>query len=708
MEKIKFKNTVNSIIISVLIIIFSYLPLRYLKINQYNFWMDYNGRLDIIKNIIRYFFIWNQNLFGQLQYSSFSSIPLILYEKLIFTIFSTKFGTFFILYFLVLMTLILGYILIRQFLENKYISFLLSLLFIYNPVFLRTLLTTGTTPFIFCIMGFLISLIFFIKYIKNSRAIYLFLIIISSLLIVHPFVFVFYYAIILYLFTLEKKFKEFLLVGLFIILINSYWLIPFIFSSFSSNPDILLSNRADSVKNVLESQSGLVQSLLFTIRGFSVIENIYGFLYITIILIWLFLLFLLLFIKKLSLKFTLYSLPIIIMLLFSIGGISPLGIIFNLLWKFSFFHFFRSFSNVLIILWYYLLFFILVVIKEKNLLKNEIFKYTLIFIIIFPILPLIFTSNISAYGGSTIIPNEYIVFQKYINDNVNDFKILQLPFSNYDYYIWDTSGKDKYFFQAFYNKGLIYSPIDTTFNNKTFIGNIYIKIYNGDNLDFLKYYNIKYIIYRKDLDYSERNYYKSLKYINTTYTKNIINNTNFEVYEINNIYLIIYSNDLKFEKINPTKYKIYIKDFSKIQNLSFLESYNKDWKLYLIKNPTSSWCKPIEFYNDMNTTECEHNQKFFEGNELSYLYEKPIFDESHQIIFDYANGWTIDPQYIKDHYSKDYYTENPDGSINIELIMYFKPQSYFYIGLIISGLTLISCIIYLIYDYLMNRKAKKH
>ena len=52
----------------------------------------------------------------------------------------------------------------------------------------------------------------------------------------------------------------------------------------------------------------------------------------------------------------------------------------------------------------------------------------------------------------------------------------------------------------------------------------------------------------------------------------------------------------------------------------------------------------------------------------------------------------------KDNFSRDYYTENPDGSINIELVMYFKPQSYFYLGLIISGTTFISCIAYLVWD----------
>jgi len=165
----------------------------------------------------------------------------------------------------------------------------------------------------------------------------------------------------------------------------------------------------------------------------------------------------------------------------------------------------------------------------------------------------------------------------------------------------------------------------------------------------------------------------------------------------------IYANNLFFKKINPTKYKVYISNISEAQNLSFLESYHKYWGLYLVKNPISNWCKPIEFYNNVQTTECEHTQKFFEGEELSYLYKKSIFDNNHQIVYDYANSWTIDPQYIKDNYSPEYYKQNADGSIDVEIIMYFKPQSYFYVGLIISVMVLIICLMYLTYCW---RKSK--
>ncbi len=50
------------------------------------------------------------------------------------------------------------------------------------------------------------------------------------------------------------------------------------------------------------------------------------------------------------------------------------------------------------------------------------------------------------------------------------------------------------------------------------------------------------------------------------------------------------------------------------------------------------------------------------------------------------------------------YKENPDGSIDLELTLYFKPQSYFYLGIIISGTTLILCLSYLGYTFYRQRK----
>lgn len=105
-----------------------------------------------------------------------------------------------------------------------------------------------------------------------------------------------------------------------------------------------------------------------------------------------------------------------------------------------------------------------------------------------------------------------------------------------------------------------------------------------------------------------------------------------------------------------------------------------------------------------HVTECPSENRFYAGGELAKLWEKPIFDDTHKMVYDYANQWTIDPAYIRAHYSKEYYHENPDGTIDVRMTMYFRPQSYFYLGLIISGVTLFGCVSYLVISSVRGRR----
>lgn len=166
----------------------------------------------------------------------------------------------------------------------------------------------------------------------------------------------------------------------------------------------------------------------------------------------------------------------------------------------------------------------------------------------------------------------------------------------------------------------------------------------------------------------------------------------------------ILSNDILFQQVSPIKYKIFLKNISSDRTLLFKEPFDKGWKLYLLPNPSNTWCKPLEYYENNKITVCDRTKKFFEGEDLTYIWKKPIFDDVHIRAIEYANGWTIKPEYIKANYPKEFYKENLDGSIDIELILYFKQKSYFYLGHLISELTFIGCVGYLFWDY--KKKAK--
>lgn len=123
--------------------------------------------------------------------------------------------------------------------------------------------------------------------------------------------------------------------------------------------------------------------------------------------------------------------------------------------------------------------------------------------------------------------------------------------------------------------------------------------------------------------------------------------------------------DFKFK--NPTEYSVNLKNVSDPVYVNFSEKYHSDWKL-----------RVGEF------------QWFDVLKEKSYFLPDTFHSENNAKL----NSFLIDPDYIKENLPKDRYHENPDGSIDLELTLYFKPQSYFYLGLVILGATFAACLGY--------------
>jgi len=112
------------------------------------------------------------------------------------------------------------------------------------------------------------------------------------------------------------------------------------------------------------------------------------------------------------------------------------------------------------------------------------------------------------------------------------------------------------------------------------------------------------------------------------------------------------------------------------------------------------WQKTIVVH-EYQTTECiQSGYAFFEGEELSYLWQKPLREESHEVVNEYANGWMINlndnltwsdqTTYLTKWLREGRITRNDDWSYQVNLVLYFRPQSWFYVGLMISGATLVS------------------
>lgn len=120
--------------------------------------------------------------------------------------------------------------------------------------------------------------------------------------------------------------------------------------------------------------------------------------------------------------------------------------------------------------------------------------------------------------------------------------------------------------------------------------------------------------------------------------------------------------------VSASKYHFVLKNISKV-NLIFSQTFDNNWSIY---------DNGIDF--------------------LTPIRDKWYFSNTHVKSFLWFNQRTLDADYIKKNFPKDYYKENPDGSIDINLTLYFRPQSYFYLWLGVSGLTFLWLITWLLVD----------
>ncbi|OGX15652.1 MAG: hypothetical protein A2166_02665 [Omnitrophica WOR_2 bacterium RBG_13_41_10] len=126
--------------------------------------------------------------------------------------------------------------------------------------------------------------------------------------------------------------------------------------------------------------------------------------------------------------------------------------------------------------------------------------------------------------------------------------------------------------------------------------------------------------------------------------------------------------EVRFQKINPTKYLVQLKKTMDPFWLIFKESFDKDWKIYL-----------------------NNSKHKFIFADIQYLFQKPL-NIRHQLVNGYANGWYIKPEDI-------------GLREDTNLIIYFWPQSLFYLGIIISLVTFAGCLLYLILQIIKGLRS---
>lgn len=657
--------------------------------------------------------------------------------------FSNESISYFLNYGPVYLCSLVYYFVARKISKNVLLAYFAGLFIILNNLILEHFLVwPGYIFFSLIVYGITISICYDI-YLHGLNFKRIFLIVLLSFFNLHPFFFfinllflfifsVYYSVTHLKLYSKKQLFSYFMILLLGIIVVQAYWLVPFVKNIFISSSSQVYSG------NQLSVFSGYLQSVtyvnLFNLYSWPGLlgEKMHGGILQSLFYFYLLSLVVFFFIRNKTPKtnwITFLFLSLLIFFGLALGPVSQLtgGIWMYLYRNLSLFGFFRSFSRFIVIYLPIFIFLFIFLFKDwKNRYKNYILLLTILLLLAANTIFL--TGNLGGFITSAKVPQDYIsVNEKYFQGDQSQYNILSLPNIPYEAYTWDlanqktetgeTINQSEYFRELFFSKPVVYNRYAVNLD----IRNDFFKSFFKYDADFtssdnfnqaVDELNVKYILVQKDLidvmkDNAQVPVEKYLDYLNEDKDLILIeDNNNFALYENENYLPIISMPDIQFTKVNDTEYIISIKNLSNKEPLSFLQSYDAQWQLYLRPSSDNEECKPINYYENVQTTECQPAEKTIDWKTLSYLYQKPIFDNTHQLVDGYANGWTIDPNYIKQNFDPSYYKVNPDGSIDVELTLYFQPQSYFDLGLIVSGATLVACLGYLGWDVARRRKKK--
>lgn len=185
-------------------------------------------------------------------------------------------------------------------------------------------------------------------------------------------------------------------------------------------------------------------------------------------------------------------------------------------------------------------------------------------------------------------------------------------------------------------------------------------------------------------------------------------------------------------KDNLENYKILDKNEENQANINELQNYIDNGYVTTLGDLQEKTIKHTKWNSEQQKEELDYEEKYNidfisknfqgtiqndnlpDGNLTETWFQKPIENsDNHLIANGYANSWVIDPNKICETSPQPspYQGEgisgcvkNSDGSYDFEIIVEFWPQRLFYLGLFISGMMLLTCLGYLIWNYKKNAK----
>jgi len=545
-------------------------------------------------------------------------------------------------------------------------------------------------------------------------------IILGSILLVHPFYFVIF-TIIWLILTLYWIFSKknisdlfkIIATGVGVLLINLYWLLPFIINLFFSSPsEVYVGGGAKGVMDGFTK----VASYLNVTNGYQYFDffaknfhgNDWNYIFYPLIIFIIFINYIYIN-KKVNRSFL--NLGIILFFIFLHLSLGPnsriLGSAWSWMWEnVSAFQFFRSFSRFQIILLPLIIFIFTDFDKVwKYKYKNFIYSGMIALILVLNIK--MFTGNLDGNIVAIKIPEEYSEINEILQKDTKASNILSLPNIAYESYIWSINNNTKIASQDYllkdylFIKPIIYNRASLNLQDRK---NIFGNVFQNNDFSELNKLNVGYVLIQKDI----------IDILNNSAPipwediKEKLNNdkSNFEKLIENEYYIlykylpysapIISNTKSEFIQVKPWHYEVKINEKNLKENLELvlLKNYDENWEIYLEEKDHQDNCdeeqKNMEFKdNYVWSKQCELENKpnviqsFIQELRLLFVDTENF---KHSKYESYANKWSI---------SKQDFDRYKDGD-ELTVTIYYKPQIYLYLGVIVTIITTLATVTYLL------------
>ncbi len=253
--------------------------------------------------------------------------------------------------------------------------------------------------------------------------------------------------------------------------------------------------------------------------------------------------------------------------------------------------------------------FLIKILNPKN-----IFLLTVVIYLLFLINPALF-GKLSGAFKSASVPNEYIELEKYLSSDKNFYRVIWFPtVQRFGYYsnLHPAIPAREFFKEA--DDKLLVEKFKQKETQRT--------LTNSSVKYIIIPYDSQGEIFLKDRKYNNNLYLFTLEQLKSTpWLKNVKQIGKIYIFEIENYKDHFWTDSknlsIKYERINPVSYKLYLGNVKSNDKLIFSEKYDKNWTLQ-VPDSTKNISYSVPYNNVFNSFNLKQ-----EGSYTAQLYYKP-------------------------------------------------------------------------------------